>query len=160
MFNISFDPNKPITGKFSVVIKRSVREVFSFIGEQFFENYPKWATDVIEFEPLNGKEAVVGAQARQLRIDQGKQVASIFQLHDYLPNSLIAFKGVTAEYRDSYVLDVADDPDCTCLTYTFELLNLELFMRPFEKLIRIAIEDGAETTVENIKNLLHASEQS
>jgi hypothetical protein len=27
-------------------------------------------------------------------------------------------------------------------------------MRPFEKLIRYAIEDGAETTVENIKELL------
>lgn len=160
MFNISFDPNKPIIGKFSVVIDRSIREVFSFIGEQFFENYPKWATDVIEFEPLNGKEAVVGAKARQLRIDQGKEVDSIFQLSDYLPSTLISFKGVTAEYRDSYVLDVADDPERTCLTYTFELLNLELFMRPFEKLIRIAIEDGAETTVENIKNLLHTSGQS
>jgi hypothetical protein len=29
-------------------------------------------------------------------------------------------------------------------------------MRPFEKLIRYAIEDGAENTVENIKNLITA----
>jgi hypothetical protein len=27
-------------------------------------------------------------------------------------------------------------------------------MRPFQKLIRIAIEDGAESSVENIKQLL------
>jgi len=27
-------------------------------------------------------------------------------------------------------------------------------MRPFEKLIRSAIEEGAESTVENIKNLV------
>jgi hypothetical protein len=29
-------------------------------------------------------------------------------------------------------------------------------MRPFQKLIRAAIEDGAENTVENIKNLIAA----
>jgi hypothetical protein len=42
----------------------------------------------------------------------------------------------------------------TRLTFRFELLELEMFMRPFQKLIRYAIEDGAESTVENIKNLI------
>ena len=42
----------------------------------------------------------------------------------------------------------------TRLTFRFELLELEVFMRPFQKLIRSAIEDGTETTVENIKNLI------
>jgi len=42
----------------------------------------------------------------------------------------------------------------TKLTFRFELLELEMFMRPFQKLIRYAIEDGAESTVENIKNLI------
>ena len=32
-------------------------------------------------------------------------------------------------------------------------------MRPFQKLIRVAIEDGAENTVENIKNLITAEYQ-
>ena len=40
------------------------------------------------------------------------------------------------------------------MTFRFELLELEIFMRPFEKLIRSAIEEGAENTVENIKNLV------
>jgi hypothetical protein len=31
-------------------------------------------------------------------------------------------------------------------------------MRPFEKLIRSAIEDGAENTVQNIKSLLSDTE--
>jgi hypothetical protein len=44
--------------------------------------------------------------------------------------------------------------DCTELEFCFEITELELFMRPFEKLIRMAIEEGAETTVTNIKNLL------
>ena len=38
----------------------------------------------------------------------------------------------------------------------FELLSLELFMRPFEKLIRIAVQEGTEKTVINIKKLVES----
>jgi len=157
MFNFPFDPNKPITGKCSVIIDKSINEVFAFIGEQFFDNYPKWAVDIIEFEPLDGKEVFIGAKARQLRLDQGKAVASVFQITDYLPFSMISFNGVTGEYKDCYLLENHTNGNSTNMTYTFELLNVELFMRPFEKLIRIAIEDGAESIAENIKKLLAES---
>jgi hypothetical protein len=46
------------------------------------------------------------------------------------------------------------EPQSTRLTFRFELLEVEVFMRPFQKLIRSAIEDGAENTVETIKNLI------
>lgn len=45
----------------------------------------------------------------------------------------------------------------TKLTYRFELLEIEIFMRPFAKLIRVAIEEGAENIVGNIKELLTES---
>ena len=155
MFNLPFDPNKPIVGTASVVIQKSVQEVFTYIGEHFFDNYPQWATDVIEFEALDGKQVIVGAKAKQLRLDHGKEVLSVFEVHAYQPLNLLALKGITAEYQDCYQLaPLNNEPFATQLTYTFELLNIELFMRPFEKLIRIAIEDGAETTAENIKQLL------
>jgi predicted transcriptional regulator of viral defense system len=38
--------------------------------------------------------------------------------------------------------------------FTFELLEMKVFMRPFERLIRIAAQHGAERTVRNIKNLI------
>jgi hypothetical protein len=40
------------------------------------------------------------------------------------------------------------------LTFTFEFPELELMLRPFEKLVRVAVQDGAERTVRNIKGLL------
>ncbi|NOT86030.1 MAG: hypothetical protein HOP02_14890 [Methylococcaceae bacterium] len=159
MFNLPFDPNKPIVGKATIVINKSVQEVFAFIGDNFFENYQKWAIDVIEFEPLDGKKIFVGAKARQLRRDQGKEVKSIFQVSEYRPLTLLSFKGVTADYRDLYYLEKLGNEWTTRLTYTFELLNVELFMQPFAKLIRIAIEDGAETTTDNIKKLLSETNQ-
>jgi hypothetical protein len=154
MFNLPFDPHKPIVGTATIIIHKSINQVFDFVGEHFFENYPKWATDLIEFEPLDGNKVFIGAKARQLRLDQGKEIKSIFQINDYQPLTRLGVKGVTADYRDYFQLENFKNPWTTKLTYTFELLNVEIFMRPFEKLIRIAIEDGAETTTENIKNLL------
>ena len=154
MFKLPFDPTKPIAGKATVIINKSVNDVFAFIGEHFFDNYQKWAVDVIEFEPLDGNKVFVGAKARQLRIEQGKEIKSVFQISEYQPLTLLSFKGVTADYRDFYQLERHENEASTQLTYSFELLNVELFMLPFAKLIRIAIEDGAETTAGNIKNLL------
>jgi hypothetical protein len=157
MFKLPFDPNKPISGKADTIIDKPTHVVFNFIGENFFNNYPKWAQDVIEFEPLDGKEIFIGAKARQLRVDQGKTVASTFVTTDYQPSTCLGFKGLCADYQDSYLFEQGESAHSTKLTYTFELLNVELFMLPFEKLIRIAIEDGAEATTENIKNLLSES---
>ena len=38
--------------------------------------------------------------------------------------------------------------------FVFELLSLDLHVRPFEKLVRIAVQDGTERTVRNIKKLV------
>jgi len=67
----------------------------------------------------------------------------------------LIFKGITEPYVHSYFLEGSDQKS-TRLTFRFELPEIDVFMRPFQKLIRSAIEDGAENTVENIKNLLTA----
>ena len=42
----------------------------------------------------------------------------------------------------------------THVTFTFELKQLEPRMRPFEKLIRMALQDGAKRTVRKLKMLI------
>src|SRR5208282_5070930 len=42
----------------------------------------------------------------------------------------------------------------TQLGFRFELEKRELFMRPFESLIRASLQEGAQRTVENLKQLL------
>jgi hypothetical protein len=151
-----FDSSKPVVGEASIDIHKPAHDVFSYIGENFFDNYPKWAVEVIEFEPLDGKDVFVGATAKQIRKDNGTKVESIFKITDYEPDVKLIFQGVTAPYKHSYLLESNDHKQPTQLTFRFELLELEVFMRPFEKLIRSAIEDGTENTVENIKNLITA----
>lgn len=151
---LPFDTSKPIAGESSIDIPKPARDVFSYIGENFFNNYPKWAVEVIEFEPLSGNEVFVGATAKQVRKDNGVEVESIFKITDYQPHSKLIFEGTTAPYKHSYLVEDDGTQQPTRLTFRFELLELDVFMRPFQKLIRVAIEDGTENTVENIKNLI------
>ncbi|CAG1022014.1 hypothetical protein IVG45_05500 [Methylomonas sp. LL1] len=149
-----FDSTKPVAGEASVEIDKSLTTVFSFIGEHFFDNYPKWAVEVIDFQPLDGKQVFIGAKAKQVRKDNESEMESVFEITDYQPLSKLIFQGLNEPYKHSYLLEGSEEKQPTRLTFRFELLELEVFMRPFEKLIRYAIEDGAENTVENIKNLI------
>jgi hypothetical protein len=152
----SFDTSKPIAGEASIEINKSIEDVFSYVGEHFYVNYPKWAVEVVEFEPLDGKKVFVGSKAKQIREDQGSKVESIFEITDYKPSIKLIFKGLTEPYSHSYLLESSEKNQSTRLTFRFELSEIEVFMRPFQKLIRSSIEEGAENTVENIKNLIVA----
>lgn len=151
---LPFDSSKPVVGEASVCIDKPINDVFEFVGERFFDNYPKWAVEVSEFEPLDGSQPFVGAKARQTRTDNGSADESVFEISEYKPFIKLIVKGLTAPYRHCYLLEGSEQSRPTKLTFRFELSELEIFMRPFEKLIRLAIEEGAENTVENIKNLI------
>ena len=149
-----FDISRPVIGKASIEINKPITFVFCFVGKRFFDNYPKWAVEVSEFKPLTGKNIFVGARAQKTRIEQGKKIESIFEVSEFEALKKMTFIGVDAKFRNTYHFLARDDKDLTELEFSFELLELDLFMRPFEKLIRMSIEEGAENTVENIKNLL------
>ncbi|MCX7074714.1 MAG: hypothetical protein NTZ70_07895 [Methylococcales bacterium] len=149
-----FDSSSPVIGEATIDIDKNIHDVFLYVGENFFENYPKWAIEVEEFEVLDSSKVFVGAKAKQIRRDNGQKVESIFEITDFHPDSTLVFKGISAPYRHSYLLVCDEENNPTHLTFRFELLELDVFMRPFQKLIRYAIEEGAENTVENIKNLI------
>ena len=44
------------------------------------------------------------------------------------------------------------------ITFIFELLSLDLHVRPFEKLVRIAVQDGTDRTVKNIKKIIESEQ--
>ncbi|WP_031432334.1 SRPBCC family protein [Methylomarinum vadi] len=145
--------NKPVQGAATIEIDKPVRQVFSFVAEHFFENYPRWALEVVEFKPINNNPMQVGALAKQVRYDQGHKVESVFEIEKYEQDKLLVCQGLSHPFRHSYLFDQLTD-EKTLLTDRFELLELELFMRPFEKLIRVAIEEGLQNSLDNIKKLL------
>lgn len=156
MVTLPFDLSKPLAAEASVKLEHPQRQVFEFVVEGFFRNYPKWAREVHEFQPLDGDKVFVGAKAKQTRDDNGTFVESIFQITEYQPDSSLSLEGINAPYKHQYLISaLADDRNTSWLTFRFELTELEVFMRPFQKLIRYAIEEGAENTIDNIRQLLN-----
>lgn len=138
----------------SIEIERPPHTVFSFIAEDFERNYPRWSPEVKELRMVSKGPMRVGTIARQVRVDQGRRTESTFKITDMQPAQRLTFQGTSFPFVVDYRLDGA--PEHTKLTFTFELRRIDLMMRPFEKLIRAAVQDGAERTVRNLKRLIEA----
>jgi hypothetical protein len=126
--------------------------VYAFVAEDFARNYRRWSPEVQHLELLTPGPLRVGTQARQVRVDQGRRSDYRFQVIALDPPSRVAFAEVSDLFRIDYRM--APVGEQTRLTFAFELRRLELYMRPFEKLIRLAAQDGAARVVRNIKALV------
>ena len=154
MFGLNKDT--PVVGKADIRVQSSCKEVFSFVGANFIKNYPKWSPEVVDLESLTDGAVKVGTMCRQVRVDQGRRSESTFKVTIFQPGKRICFEGVSNPYRCDYVLETDKTKSASQIHFTFELLSLEVFMRPFEKLIRMAVQEGTEKTVRNIKKLVES----
>lgn len=156
MFNLG--PSEPVVGKANIRMECSAIKVFKYIGEDLFSNYPKWSPEVKELEQLGNGPVKLGTIARQVRIDQGHRSESKFRITIYEPYRRLAFAGVSEPFRCIYELQDDQNGKSVKLHFTFELLEIQVFMRPFEPLVRTAVQDGAERTVRNIKRLVESED--
>jgi len=149
--------DSPVVGKASGIIQSPSDKLFSFIGNELLDNYPRWSPEVKELEKLTEGPVKQGTLCRQVRIDQGNRSESTFKVKIFDSGARICFEGVSNPYRCDYVIESVNSSDSR-LTFIFELLSLDLHVRPFEKLVRIAVQDGTERTVKNIKKLIEAKQ--
>ena len=150
-----FGSGKPVIGKASTLIQRPVEDVFHFIADDFFTNYPRWSPEVCDLKKLSEGPVAVGSLMKQVRIDHGHKSQSTFKVTEYTANRRLAFSGVSNAYRCIYDLETPENNrEATHLVFTFEFPELEGMLRPFEKLVRIAVQDGADRTVRNLKGLI------
>jgi hypothetical protein len=141
-----------VSARADTLIARPREAVFSFIAEDFYKNYPRWSPEVQRLEVLSPGPLRVGSQARQVRIDRGRRTESTFAVVVCEGPRLLAFAERSNQFHISYRLDPAGAD--TRLTFAFELVRMDLFMRPFKKLIRLVVQEGAERVVRDIKNLV------
>jgi len=141
-----------ITATAEVLVFDEIDRVYQFVAVDFVTNYPRWSPEVVRLEPLSVGPVQVGFQARQVRVDQGHKSESVFEVAELEPLKRVCFKGVSAPYCSIYEFD--DRGSSTSLTFSFELQALEPRVRPFEKLVRIALQDGVKRTVRKLKLLI------
>ena len=144
-----------VSGSATAVVARAVDVVYDFVARDFFANYQRWCPQVVELEPNECTPMSPGLMARQVTLDRGIRSESTFEIVEVNEGRRLALEGRSEPFRSSYNFE--NSPiESTTLTFQFELLDLELSMRPFAKLIRAAIQEGAEQTVENIKRILES----
>jgi hypothetical protein len=143
-----------VTAQASIEIERSPDAVYTFIAEEFERNYPRWSPEVRQLRMISKGPMRVGTIARQVRVDQGRRTESTFKITHMEPAQRLTFEGTTFPFLVDYRFAAVSAH--TRLTFTFELRRIDLMMRPFEKLIRAAVQDGAERTVRNLKRLIES----
>ena len=135
-------------------IDRPVTTVYDFVVVRFFDNYPRWSPEVVELQAIGTRAIDVGTRGRQVRIDQGRRSETTFTVTHLEPVRSMQVDGEhDARFSIRYRFEPAGEA-ASHLRFEFALTRLDLFMRPFEKLIRLAIQDGSERTVRNIKGLV------
>jgi hypothetical protein len=154
MFNLG--AKEPVIAKASILVECSSCDIFRYLGDKFFENYPKWSPEVVELEQLTDGPVKLGTIARQVRIDQGRRTETKFTINSYERGKRLEFTGMGDPFRCAYELEEIEPGKAAKLTFIFELTEIQMFMRPFEKLIRVVIREGAERTVRNLKRLTEA----
>lgn len=133
-------------------IHASPQAVYHFVVLDFVRNYPRWSPEVCDLQVHTPGPLRVGWQARQTRVDQGRRTQSDFQVVQLDPGHRVSFKGI----HDPYCIDftIEADGSFAMVAFAFELSKLSLPLRPFEKLIRMVVQDGVERTVRNLKRLI------
>jgi hypothetical protein len=151
---------EPVVARASIRIERSPSDIFKYLGDGFFENYPRWSPEVVELERITDGPLRLGTIARQVRIDQGRRSETRFKIDIYERDKRLGFAGISDPFRCVYELRGLDSGNSSELAFTFELAELQIFMLPFEKLIRVVVQEGSERTVRNIKRLTEAAKST
>lgn len=146
-----------IRGEASTTIRQPVSTVFGFIVDDFLTNYPRWSPEVVSLRALSDGGLRVGFMAEQTRLDQGRRSTSTFRVTACDRDRCLHIAGTSQPFRLSYELEATEAG--TKITFAFELLQIDFFMRPFEKLIRMAIADGSRGVAGNLKRLIEAQPQ-
>jgi Polyketide cyclase / dehydrase and lipid transport len=150
---LGFGAAKPVSGHAESVVKSPGTKIYDFVASNFFDNYQKWCPQVVELEMLSEPPIRPGTMGRQVTHDRGIDSESTFVVTDFAPPQRLEIRGIFEPFRTAY--EFARETDAsTRVAFTFELKELDLVMRPFQKLIRTALQEGAVQTVENIKRLV------
>ena len=144
---------KPISATARASVRCPIGSAFDFVGHDFFQNYTRWCPQVIELEPLSDGPVRAGVTARQITLDRGIRSESTFEITTFGPPKLLGLKGLSETFKSSYEFE-EQTATSTQMVFSFELEERELFMRPFKNLIRTTLQEGAERTIETLKQLL------
>ena len=154
MFKIAAD--RTLVESATVNLNADLHHVFKFVATDFCENYPKWTPDIVTLKRVSEGPLAVGSRIRVVRREGGEIVENELKVTEIVTDRRFSLESLTDPFEMTYQFEACESPPMTILTFTFQLKKIEMVMRPFTKLIRAALRDGAKRSVENVRNLVCA----
>jgi|SRR3990172_1024532 len=92
----------------SIIVPRSVEEVFSFLGN--FEQDPHWQSGILEAKQMPAGAALVGTTVKQVRHFLGRRLDYTGEVIEYEENKKIWVKSISGPYpfEGGYTLEPVD----------------------------------------------------
>jgi signal transduction histidine kinase len=149
---------RPISASARTLVECPLGSSFNFVGHGFFQNYVRWSPQVVELQPLSEGPMRQGAKARQVTLDRGVRTESTFEIERFGPPQVLGIKGISEPFTTLYEFEEATGG--TQIAFNFEVEEKDPFMLPFGALFRASLQEGAQRTVENIKQLLESQHAS
>ena len=136
----------------SVVINRTVDDVYQFVAVDFFRNYRKWCPEVSELEQITHGAMRVGVTGRQVRYDMGYRSEATFRVTRLMPMRELQFASLTKpEFGVCYRFEPVMSK--TRLRFNFRL-KLPLYMLPMQQHVEDVVSKGGSRVVTNLQALL------
>jgi len=140
--------------KVSVVVNRSIEEVFAFAGN--VENNPQWQSGVLEARVTSEGRIGVGTTYRYVSQLLGRRIETDGEITEYEPNSNYSFKSTSGPFPIEGGLALEAAEGGTKVTLAVEA-DIGGFFKMAEPLVVRMIKKQFETDVTNLKDILEAA---
>ena len=138
----------------SVVIKRPVEEVFSFVNNP--ANEPLWSSGLVESSQISEGPVGVGTQMREVNRILGKRIEHIYEITEYEPNRGYSCKSISGPFpwRGAYTFEPVKGG--TRVTMTGEFQRIGSVFKLAEPLITRMAKRQFQADFNNLRDLMEA----
>lgn len=137
----------------SVVVKRPVEEVFSFVVNP--ANFSKWESGIIQSNQISDGPIGVGTTMREVGPFLGREIETTLEFTEYEPNRRFSMKSISGPIpmQGTYTFESVEGGTKVTLTGEFQIGG---FLKLVKPIVVYMAKRGLKADHKNLKELLES----
>ncbi|MFC1932297.1 SRPBCC family protein [Chloroflexota bacterium] len=137
----------------SVIIKRPVEEVFSFVNDP--TNETLWSSGLVESSQISDGPIGVGTKMREVNRILGKRIENTYEITEYEPNRRYSCKSISGPFpwQGSFTFESVEGGTKVTMSSGFEVGS---FFKLAEPLVIRMAKRQFQADFNNLKDLMEA----
>ena len=136
---------------------KSPKEVFSYIGENFFKNHTKWDPGIVEMIKLSDGPIHKSTKGREIDQFLGKHPAD-FEITAYQPNKLFSLSNTSGPFLLDRVYRFKLTKKGTRVNFSFDLQPRSAAIKPVYPVLKRIFKKKVHENVVHLQKLLKSQE--